>query len=685
MGTRILLMLLCIARFATGQVSGTGDCQGNLGDNIFLRGDFGTGFANILPVDPRLAPGYTYVFNPPPNDGFYTITNNTSNWGSFAATSWIKTGDNSQDPNGYFMVVNASIQPGLFYLDTVNVCPNTSYLFSADVISMNAPWAGSGFIQPNISFLVNGLPLYQSGNVPVDARWHNYGFSFHTDSTANRIVLALRNNAPGGNGNDLGLDNISFQPCGPRILAPDTVLYRRDSMAFLSVHIQEGIYRDPRVQWQVSKDDGLTWSEVSGATDTLLVLPKPKHGSRYRVLIGDGLSQLRNPSCRVHSEEILVREDAIRDTFHVAICPGGAYEAFGTFLRDTGEYEFFFPSNYQGDRVVTYFVRLEDLSQYQITGPTRICVGDTIELDAGDFGSVTWSTGAVSRALRVFREGTYSVQVTSVFGCSAMDTIQVEAVGMQMELETSSPTCYSGKDGQISIARVEGGSPPYRYGIQGAPLGAVPEITGLGAGTYQVQLMEAGGCMLSLPVVLYNPEPFQFDTAGSVIQIPLGARVTLMAQANQPILGYNWSPTVLVDCPECPNPIVSPDSSTTYTLLATNGLGCTAQWKVRVEVLVGRQVYVPTAFSPNGDRRNDSFAPLFGRGVLEVVAFNVFQRSGALVFAVEHEAPESKRLYWDATLRGGDPAPSGLYLWTALITFADGTTERWSGEVSLIR
>lgn len=685
MGIRIIPLLLCFTQITFGQISGAGDCQGNLGDNVFLRGDFGTGFANILPVDPKLAPGYAYVFNPPPNDGFYTITNNTTNWGSFAASSWIKTGDNSVDPYGYFMVVNASIQPGLFYQDTVDVCPNTSYLFSADVISMNSPAAGSNFIRPNISFLVNGLPLYESGNVPVDGRWHNYGFSFHTDATASRIVLALRNNAPGGNGNDLGLDNISFQPCGPRILAPDTVLYRRDSMAFLNVHIQPGVYKDPRVQWQVSKDDGLSWSEVVGATDTSLILTKPKHGSRYRVLIGDGLAQLQNPSCRVHSEDILVREDATRDTFHVAICPGGAYEAFGKMLRDTGEYEFFFPSNYQGDHVVTYFVRLEDLSDYRISGPSVFCMGDTVELDAGDFGAVTWSTGAVSRKIRIFREGVYAVQVTSVFGCTAIDSLLLEAVSMNMEIASQPPTCYGSSDGQILISRVEGGSPPYRYGLEGGSRGVLPELRNLAAGTYRVQLQEAGGCVLSVPVVLSNPAPFILDTIAQPIQIQLGERVTLSAQANQPILEYQWEPANLVGCAVCPDPIVSPDSSTTYTLVATNALGCTAVKQVRVEVKVGRRVYVPTAFSPNGDRRNDTFAPLLGRGVLSVEEFRVFHRSGGLVYEAPTQTPGSKQLNWDGTLRGGEPAPSGMYLWTALITFADGITERWSGEVSLIR
>ncbi|MBK7939178.1 MAG: hypothetical protein IPJ82_19820 [Lewinellaceae bacterium] len=97
-------------------------CTGNLGDNIFPDGDFGSGLPNVIPVNPNLAPGYTYQKNPPPNDGSYSIANSTVGWGSFAANTWIKIEDKGPEPNGYMMVVNASYQPGLFYQKVVQVC-----------------------------------------------------------------------------------------------------------------------------------------------------------------------------------------------------------------------------------------------------------------------------------------------------------------------------------------------------------------------------------------------------------------------------------------------------------------------------------------------------------------------------------------------------------------------------------
>jgi len=80
-------------------------CDGNLGENIFLDGDFGSGEANILLTNPQIAPGYGYATNPPPYDGNDTITNNTTTWGEFA-NNWLNITDNSDDPNGYMMVVS---------------------------------------------------------------------------------------------------------------------------------------------------------------------------------------------------------------------------------------------------------------------------------------------------------------------------------------------------------------------------------------------------------------------------------------------------------------------------------------------------------------------------------------------------------------------------------------------------
>src|SRR5690348_2983064 len=103
-------------------------CQGSLGDPI-VNITFGSG-PNPGPPMPAAATGYQYFAGDCPNDGFYTVRSNTNNcfgnsWHSLAA-------DHTGNPNGYFMLVNASIQPSAFYLDTVKgLCTGTTYEFAA--------------------------------------------------------------------------------------------------------------------------------------------------------------------------------------------------------------------------------------------------------------------------------------------------------------------------------------------------------------------------------------------------------------------------------------------------------------------------------------------------------------------------------------------------------------------------
>lgn len=114
------LIALCFDLPVSGQST---LCTGNLGSNIFLSRKLWLR-AVQCPSPPSQAGAGIYLSAQPASQrtGHYTITNNTSNWGSFARDTWVKTKDNSSDPNGYFMVVNASLTPGLFYLDTGLMC-----------------------------------------------------------------------------------------------------------------------------------------------------------------------------------------------------------------------------------------------------------------------------------------------------------------------------------------------------------------------------------------------------------------------------------------------------------------------------------------------------------------------------------------------------------------------------------
>ena len=220
---------------------------------------------------------------------------------------WLHIGDNSPDPQGYMMIVNASHDPGIFFEQTVSLCENTTYEFAADVINLiNPNGTAPNSILPNLDFLIDGQVLYNTGDVPEDANWHTYGFTFSTTLGTTDIVLTLRNNAPGGDGNDLALDNISFRVCGPEVILPELLEVCSGDTPTLDISLSGSSFLTPVFQWQISLDNGATWTDINGANESSFVVQNPTHQSLYRVLVANAMANLANPSCRVVSNTSLI-------------------------------------------------------------------------------------------------------------------------------------------------------------------------------------------------------------------------------------------------------------------------------------------------------------------------------------------------------------------------------------------
>lgn len=254
-------------------------CEGPLGPNLFIGGDFGSGSANIVPVDPGLAPGYLYETNPPPDDGYYTISNNIGSWNF--NWGWLEIGDNSPDPNGYMMVVNSSYDPGLFFeREITGLCSNTDYVFSIDVINLIS--SGGNGIKPNLTFLVNGVPLYGTGDIPENEEWVTHGFAYTTGPGETSVTIALRNNAEGGMGNDLAIDNITFSQCGPKAILPlqEEMADFESYCQGLTVHFDNLSYGTDSYYW----DFGVAGTEIDISTQLAPTFTYPAPGD-YQVML----------------------------------------------------------------------------------------------------------------------------------------------------------------------------------------------------------------------------------------------------------------------------------------------------------------------------------------------------------------------------------------------------------------
>lgn len=596
-------------------------CEGNLGQNIFTEGDFGSGAANVIPADPGIAPGYIYQTNPPPNDGYYTITNDIGQWPT--AFSWLEIEDNSPDPNGYMMVVNAGYDPGRFYeQEVVGLCDNTLYVFSVDVHNLIA--TGSNKIKPNITFLLDDEVAYTTGDIPENEQWNTYGFTFTTEPGQTSITLSLRNNAPGGIGNDIALDNITFRPCGPQALILPTTIANicedGDPIA-LEATVDGDQYDSPAFQWQQSFDQGLTWQDIPGATaGTHLHTALSAGDYYYRYLLANGPTNLGNSKCRVVSNEKIVR-------------------------------------------VLPKFYTLTD----------TICQGNTFPLGDQSFGETGIYTDTFLNYLGCDSIVTLELTVAPDPGIRADFTLQ-------------SPKCSYTVDGSIQLEGFGPGTPPFNFSFEGEEL-AEPDavISGLAAGDYLFSISDHFGCRLDTLLNLPPQVPFAIDL-GTDQLVELGDEVRLAPETNLPIVDYAWSPADSLGCTgSCPTVEWLPLDNQWVSLVATSEQGCTATDSVFISVLKNREVYIPNVFSPNDDGRNDHFT-LYGKvpAIREIADLTIFDRWGGVLFSKQNFQPNRDSEGWSGKV-DGSVLPPGTYVYLAKVRFLDGVVREYGGGVTLLR
>jgi gliding motility-associated-like protein len=174
-------------------------------------------------------------------------------------------------------------------------------------------------IKPNITFTVETpagviLNQFNTGDINVTAQpqWKQYGFFFTTTPGNPDIVLRMKNNAPGGNGNDLALDDITFSPCGPTLSSSiqgntdivDICTGDRTEYDFNGV-VSPG-YISPAYQWQVSTDSGRIWKDIPGATAiNYHRMPTGTGNYWYRLSVAES-NNSNISGCRVFSNMLII-------------------------------------------------------------------------------------------------------------------------------------------------------------------------------------------------------------------------------------------------------------------------------------------------------------------------------------------------------------------------------------------
>jgi gliding motility-associated-like protein len=276
-------------------------------------------------------------------------------------------------------------------------------------------------------------------------------------------------------------------------------------------------------------------------------------------------------------------------------------------------------------------------------GPDQIiCMGDQVTLDPGTgYTTYLWNTGDTTQVIDVDQTGTYWVEVTNRWDCTAADTVTV-TVADTLSVSIDTILCF----GQ-------------RYWAQGAW-----QTT---AGIYFDTLQTFAGCDSIIRTDLsFRPE-IQVDLGPDTVICP-GQQILLDAYVAGAT--YLWqdgsdSSQYLVTGPGLYRVEVTLDS-------------CTVADSVDVGDCPPR-IWFPTAFTPNGDGLNDTYQP---RGI-SIVHFRmiIFDRWGQQLFETG-----SMDQGWDGTSKGKQ-CPEGTYSFIAWYETVErsGKADKVVGSFALVR
>jgi gliding motility-associated-like protein len=280
--------------------------------------------------------------------------------------------------------------------------------------------------------------------------------------------------------------------------------------------------------------------------------------------------------------------------------------------------------------------------------------------------------------------GFYAVTVTDAQGCSATDSVYVgDPTAFVLQIASVNDTCYQGF-GRFQIIPV-GPTAPFNY-IWNDTVPGTDVLSNLIGGQWvKVQVIDANGCkrdtLLQVGVELNDSLTAFFTVDNDVVDF-----LTPQVSFNNASL---YESSIFWDMDDgssyvLPSFTHSFDSIGKFevTLYAYDRNGCVDTFTQVIEVDYHFSLFVPSAFTPNADGKNERFM-VTGVG-LNPTTFHmwIFDRWGQAIYQTDN-----MMFGWDGSWHGSGPgeAPAGVYAYKIEVDEMDGTSRDFLGKVVLIR
>ena len=267
-----------------------------------------------------------------------------------------------------------------------------------------------------------------------------------------------------------------------------------------------------------------------------------------------------------------------------------------------------------------------------------MCESDSIILNASGGVSYDWqgpanftatSSQPTIQNAQSQNAGSYSVKVTAANNCFVMGStnVVINAAPIATVPFTKDTICA----GNIIVLSASGGvsyqwfptsflSTPQQQNTNARPLNSI---------LYNVEVTNSVGCKDTAAIDVKVTIP-PIVNAGTDKVIVAGRSVQLTGSITGDATNFNWSPNDFMMNENSLTPLVNPPTDYEYILTATAPNNCGFSTDT-VQVKIVNGIFIPNAFSPNGDGKNDSWN-VPGLEAYPLHSLIVFNRYGQVVF-----------------------------------------------------
>ncbi len=262
----------------------------------------------------------------------------------------------------------------------------------------------------------------------------------------------------------------------------------------------------------------------------------------------------------------------------------------------------------------------------------------------------------------------YTVKITDFNDIILEDSVFVnEPSPILANLDPTDANCYASSDGWIDLT-VSGGSPPYRFKWSNED--TTQNLTNVTAGKYTVLIVDNNGCSLLAEERIGQPDEIIIDE--SIYHVTCkdhhDGLIELNVHGGIPGYEYYWS-----------NGKTTPDIANliggTYRITITDQHDCKMEEEYTIIVPDIGCIWIPNAFTPNGDGYNDTWE-IKNHHLYENISVTVFNKEGYEVFssAGYNEA-------WEGYYKGS-PMPNGTYYYIVNLQNGD---KPFTGTVTIVK